>query len=65
MPLEKNRVKLDDDSEEEEDGESKDGQQNKTSSCSNSSQLVSVGNTAVEEKRPQLTPEELEAKHGM
>lgn len=62
LPLEKNRVKLDDDSEEEEDGESKDGQQNKTSSCSNSSQLVSVGNTVVEEKRPQLTPEELEAK---
>ncbi|KAM3939926.1 splicing factor, suppressor of white-apricot homolog isoform 2-T2 [Leptodactylus fuscus] len=62
LPLEKNRVKLDDDSEEEEDGEGKDGQQSKTSSCSNSSQLVHAGNTSVEEKRPQLTPEELEAK---
>ncbi|KAG9487577.1 hypothetical protein GDO78_007422 [Eleutherodactylus coqui] len=63
LPLEKNRVKLDDDSEEEEEcGESKNGQQSKASSCSNSSQLVNVGNTAVEEKRPQLTPEELEAK---
>ncbi|XP_069812526.1 splicing factor, suppressor of white-apricot homolog [Dendropsophus ebraccatus] len=62
LPLEKNRVKLYDDSEEEEDGESKDGQQSKTSSCSNNSQLVNAGNTTVEEKRPQLTPEELEAK---
>ncbi|XP_040272193.1 splicing factor, suppressor of white-apricot homolog isoform X1 [Bufo bufo] len=62
LPLEKNRVKLDDDSEEEEDGESKEGQQSKTSSYSNSNQLGSVGNAAVEEKRPQLTPEELEAK---
>ncbi|XP_073532199.1 splicing factor, suppressor of white-apricot homolog isoform X2 [Phyllobates terribilis] len=63
LPLEKNRVRLDDDSEEEgEDGESKDGQQSKTSSTSNSSQLVSAGSAAVEEKRPQLTPEELEAK---
>ncbi|XP_056389172.1 splicing factor, suppressor of white-apricot homolog isoform X2 [Hyla sarda] len=62
LPLEKNRVKLDDDSEEEEDGVSKDGQQSKTSGCSNSSQLVHAGSSAVEEKRPQLTPEELEAK---
>ncbi|XP_077149429.1 splicing factor, suppressor of white-apricot homolog isoform X1 [Ranitomeya variabilis] len=63
LPLEKNRVRLDDDSEEEgEDGESKDGQQSKTSSTSSSSQVVSAGIAAVEEKRPQLTPEELEAK---
>ncbi|XP_069612161.1 splicing factor, suppressor of white-apricot homolog isoform X4 [Ranitomeya imitator] len=63
LPLEKNRVRLDDDSEEEgEDGESKDGQQSKSSSTSNSSQVVSAGIAAVEEKRPQLTPEELEAK---
>ncbi|XP_075689222.1 splicing factor, suppressor of white-apricot homolog isoform X2 [Rhinoderma darwinii] len=61
LPLEKNRVKLDD-SEEEDDGESKDRPQSKNNSCSNSSQLVTAGITAVEEKRPQLTPEELEAK---
>ncbi|KAG8597422.1 hypothetical protein GDO81_002278 [Engystomops pustulosus] len=62
LPLEKNRVKLDDDSEEDEGGESKEGQQSKTSSCSNSNLLANAGSTTVEEKRPQLTPEELEAK---
>ncbi|CAI9622564.1 unnamed protein product, partial [Staurois parvus] len=61
LPLEKNRVKLDDDSEEEEDGDGKDGQQNKTSSSSNS-QNLSTAAIVVEEKKPQLTPEELEAK---
>ncbi|KAM4053346.1 splicing factor, suppressor of white-apricot homolog isoform 2-T3 [Anomaloglossus baeobatrachus] len=63
LPLEKNRVRLDDDSEEEgETGESKDGQQGKASGTATGSQLVNAGSAAVEEKRPQLTPEELEAK---
>ncbi|KAM4810390.1 splicing factor, suppressor of white-apricot homolog isoform 2-T2 [Rhinophrynus dorsalis] len=62
LPLEKNRVKLDDDSEEEEDGEHKDGQQNKTSSSSSNGQALTTAGPAAEEKRPQLTPEELEAK---
>ncbi|XP_053557839.1 splicing factor, suppressor of white-apricot homolog isoform X2 [Bombina bombina] len=61
LPLEKNRVKLDD-SEEEEEGEGKDKQQNKASSSSNSSQAHGTSATVVEEKRPQLTAEELEAK---
>ncbi|KAM9330872.1 splicing factor, suppressor of white-apricot homolog [Gastrophryne carolinensis] len=60
LPLEKNRVKLDDDSEEEEDGDGKDGQQNKTNSSN--SQAVNAGATVAEERKPQLTPEELEAK---
>ncbi|XP_040203568.1 splicing factor, suppressor of white-apricot homolog isoform X3 [Rana temporaria] len=60
LPFEKNRVKLDDDSEEEEQGDAKDGQQNKTSTSSNSQSLNTP--TIVEEKKPQLTPEELEAK---
>ncbi|XP_075424759.1 splicing factor, suppressor of white-apricot homolog isoform X3 [Ascaphus truei] len=59
LPLERKRVKLDDDSEEEE-GEGKEGQKNKAST-SNSHALGSVA-TIVEERRPQLTPEELEAK---
>nr|DBA23128.1 TPA: hypothetical protein GDO54_014075 [Pyxicephalus adspersus] len=62
LPLEKNRVKLDDDSEEEEDGDGKDGQQNKTSSSSINTQTLSTTTVVVEEKKPQLTPEELEAK---
>lgn len=63
LPFEKNRVKLDDDSEEEEQGDAKDGQQNKTSTSSNSQSLNTP--TIVEEKKPQLTPEELEAKQGI
>ncbi|XP_075073418.1 splicing factor, suppressor of white-apricot homolog isoform X2 [Mixophyes fleayi] len=62
LPLEKNRVKLDDDSEEDEGEEGKHVPQNKTSSFFNSSQTLNTGTTLVEEKKPQLTPEELEAK---
>ncbi|XP_077317902.1 splicing factor, suppressor of white-apricot homolog isoform X3 [Lithobates pipiens] len=61
LPFEKNRVKLDDDSEEEGEGDGKDGQQNKTSSSSNC-QSLNTATIVVEEKKPQLTPEELEAK---
>ncbi|XP_018413858.1 PREDICTED: splicing factor, suppressor of white-apricot homolog isoform X2 [Nanorana parkeri] len=61
LPLEKNRVKLDDDSEEE-DGDGKDGQQTKTSSSSSNSQTLNTATIVAEEKKPQLTPEELEAK---
>ncbi|XP_041078744.1 splicing factor, suppressor of white-apricot homolog isoform X3 [Polyodon spathula] len=53
LPLEKNRVKLDDDSDEEE-GE-KDGQDNTSSG-------VAKEAAVIEDKKPQLTPEELEAK---
>ncbi|XP_018099661.1 splicing factor, suppressor of white-apricot homolog isoform X2 [Xenopus laevis] len=59
LPFEKNRVKLDDDSEEEEE---KDGLQSKAGASSSSSQTLSTGLSMAEEKRPQLTPEELEAK---
>ncbi|KAM4708818.1 splicing factor, suppressor of white-apricot homolog isoform 3-T4 [Discoglossus pictus] len=62
LPLEKNRVKLDDDSEEEEEGEGKDRPQTKSVNSSNSSQALCTAATVVEERRPQLTPEELEAK---
>ncbi|KAG8455986.1 hypothetical protein GDO86_001971 [Hymenochirus boettgeri] len=61
LPLEKNRVKLDDDTEDEEEGEQKNGQQSKAGNSSSNSHINSTG-TIVEEKRPQLTPEELEAK---
>lgn len=64
LPFEKNRVKLDDDSEEEGEGDGKDGQQNKTSSSSNC-QSLNTATIVVEEKKPQLTPEELEAKQGI
>ncbi|XP_041083089.1 splicing factor, suppressor of white-apricot homolog isoform X3 [Polyodon spathula] len=53
LPLEKNRVKLDDDSDEEE-GE-KDGQDNPSSGVAKEAPVI-------EDKKPQLTPEELEAK---
>ncbi|OCU01956.1 splicing factor, suppressor of white-apricot homolog [Xenopus laevis] len=62
LPLEKNRVKLDDDSEEEEGDTQKDGHQSKASGSSSSSQAHSTGPSMAEEKRPQLTPEEIEAK---
>uniref|UniRef100_A0A8C5QAL8 Splicing factor, suppressor of white-apricot homolog n=1 Tax=Leptobrachium leishanense TaxID=445787 RepID=A0A8C5QAL8_9ANUR len=62
LPLEKNRVKLDDDSEEEVDGEGNNGQQNKSKSNSTSSQSANTAAPTVEERKPQLTPEELEAK---
>ncbi|XP_063310442.1 splicing factor, suppressor of white-apricot homolog isoform X2 [Pelobates fuscus] len=61
LPLEKNRVKLDDDSEDEEEGNGKDGSQSKTSHPT-SSQSMNTTASVVEDKKPQLTPEELEAK---
>ncbi|XP_014818280.1 PREDICTED: splicing factor, suppressor of white-apricot homolog isoform X2 [Calidris pugnax] len=60
LPLEKNRVKLDDDSDEEGE-EGKEGQEN-ASSASNHTPAVTTPCTAAEEKKPQLTQEELEAK---
>ncbi|XP_042297515.1 splicing factor, suppressor of white-apricot homolog isoform X2 [Sceloporus undulatus] len=60
LPLEKNRVKLDDDSDEEGE-EGKDGQEN-ASSTSNSNSAFATSSNAPEEKKPQLTQEELEAK---
>ncbi|XP_031448591.1 splicing factor, suppressor of white-apricot homolog isoform X5 [Phasianus colchicus] len=60
LPLEKNRVKLDDDSDEEEE-EGKEGQEN-ANSASNNTPAVTTPCVAVEEKKPQLTQEELEAK---
>ncbi|KAM6051521.1 LOW QUALITY PROTEIN: splicing factor, suppressor of white-apricot homolog [Theristicus caerulescens] len=60
LPLEKNRVKLDDDSDEEEE-EGKEGQEN-ASSAANHTPAVTTPCTAAEEKKPQLTQEELEAK---
>uniref|UniRef100_A0A8C3SZI4 Splicing factor, suppressor of white-apricot homolog n=1 Tax=Chelydra serpentina TaxID=8475 RepID=A0A8C3SZI4_CHESE len=61
LPLEKNRVKLDDDSDEEEEGEGKEGQEN-ASSSSNNNPTLATPCIAAEEKKPQLTQEELEAK---
>lgn len=63
LPLEKNRVKLDDDSDEEEE-EGKEGQENANTVSSNNPTLATPC-PAVEEKKPQLTPEELEAKQGI
>ncbi|XP_056360277.1 splicing factor, suppressor of white-apricot homolog isoform X4 [Oenanthe melanoleuca] len=60
LPLEKNRVKLDDDSDEEEE-EGKEGQEN-ANSVSNHTPAIITPCTAPEEKKPQLTQEELEAK---
>ncbi|XP_053938112.1 splicing factor, suppressor of white-apricot homolog isoform X3 [Cuculus canorus] len=60
LPLEKNRVKLDDDSDEEGE-EGKEGQEN-ANSASNHTPAVTAPCTAAEEKKPQLTQEELEAK---
>lgn len=59
LPLEKNRVKLDDDSEEDE--ESRECQES-TSSVTNPSPAAAPPSAVVEEKKPQLTQEELEAK---
>ncbi|KAK2522742.1 Sfswap [Columba guinea] len=63
LPLEKNRVKLDDDSDEEEE-EGKEGQEN-AHSASNHTPAVPAPCAAAEEKKPQLTQEELEAKQGI
>ncbi|EOB02337.1 Splicing factor, arginine/serine-rich 8, partial [Anas platyrhynchos] len=60
LPLEKNRVKLDDDSDEEEE-EGKEGQEN-ANNASNHTPAVTTPSTPAEEKKPQLTQEELEAK---
>ncbi|XP_005524266.1 PREDICTED: splicing factor, suppressor of white-apricot homolog isoform X2 [Pseudopodoces humilis] len=60
LPLEKNRVKLDDDSDEEEE-EGKEGQESANSS-SNHTPAITTPCPAPEEKKPQLTQEELEAK---
>ncbi|XP_032510380.1 splicing factor, suppressor of white-apricot homolog isoform X4 [Phocoena sinus] len=59
LPLEKNRVKLDDDSDDDE--ESKEGQES-SSSATITNPAVAPPCVVVEEKRPQLTQEELEAK---
>lgn len=63
LPLEKNRVKLDDDSDEEEE-EGKEGQES-ANSTSNHTPAITAPCTAPEEKKPQLTQEELEAKQGI
>ncbi|XP_065502607.1 splicing factor, suppressor of white-apricot homolog isoform X2 [Caloenas nicobarica] len=60
LPLEKNRVKLDDDSDDEEE-EGKESQEN-AHSASNHTPAVPAPCAAAEEKKPQLTQEELEAK---
>ncbi|XP_058707270.1 splicing factor, suppressor of white-apricot homolog isoform X2 [Poecile atricapillus] len=60
LPLEKNRVKLDDDSDEEEE-EGREGQESANSS-SNHTPAITTPCSAPEEKKPQLTQEELEAK---
>ncbi|XP_048199116.1 splicing factor, suppressor of white-apricot homolog isoform X1 [Perognathus longimembris pacificus] len=59
LPLEKNRVKLDDDSEDDE--ESKECQES-CSSAATTSPATAPPCVVVEEKKPQLTQEELEAK---
>ncbi|XP_039077210.1 splicing factor, suppressor of white-apricot homolog isoform X2 [Hyaena hyaena] len=59
LPLEKNRVKLDDDSDDDEEG--KEGQES-SSGAANTTPAVAPPCAVVEEKRPQLTQEELEAK---
>lgn len=59
LPLEKNRVKLDDDSDDDE--ESKEGQES-SSAAAPVDPAVAPPCVVVEEKRPQLTQEELEAK---
>ncbi|XP_066116954.1 splicing factor, suppressor of white-apricot homolog isoform X2 [Saccopteryx bilineata] len=59
LPLEKNRVKLDDDSDDDE--ESKEAQES-TSAAVPMDPAVAPPCVVMEEKRPQLTQEELEAK---
>lgn len=62
LPLEKNRVKLDDDSDDDEEGrEGREGPSGTPSAAPAEAPPCVV----VEEKRPQLTPEELEAKQGL
>ncbi|XP_036602813.1 splicing factor, suppressor of white-apricot homolog isoform X2 [Trichosurus vulpecula] len=60
LPLEKNRVKLDDDSDDD-DEEGKEGQESSSSSANPNPALVTPC-VVIEEKKPQLTQEELEAK---
>ncbi|KAM6155521.1 splicing factor, suppressor of white-apricot homolog isoform 2-T2 [Rhynchocyon petersi] len=59
LPLEKNRVKLDDDSDDDE--ESREGQES-CSAAANANPAVPTPCVAAEEKKPPLTQEELEAK---
>ncbi|XP_036159340.1 splicing factor, suppressor of white-apricot homolog isoform X3 [Myotis myotis] len=59
LPLEKNRVKLDDDS--DDDDESKEGQES-VGAAASADPVAAPPCVVVEEKRPQLTQEELEAK---
>ncbi|XP_049625160.1 splicing factor, suppressor of white-apricot homolog isoform X2 [Suncus etruscus] len=59
LPLEKNRVRLDDDS--DEDDESREGQEN-VGNAATPHPPVTLPPVVVEEKKPQLTQEELEAK---
>ncbi|XP_060048697.1 splicing factor, suppressor of white-apricot homolog isoform X2 [Erinaceus europaeus] len=59
LPLEKNRVKLDDDSEDDEEG--REGQESATSAAT-PHPVITPPCVVVEEKKPQLTQEELEAK---
>ncbi|XP_007953221.1 splicing factor, suppressor of white-apricot homolog [Orycteropus afer afer] len=59
LPLEKNRVKLDDDSDEDEEG--REGQES-CSSVTSANPAVVTPCVVVEEKKPPLTQEELEAK---
>lgn len=62
LPLEKNRVKLDDDSDDDE--ESREGREGPSGTPS-AAPAEAPPCAVVEEKRPQLTPEELEAKQGL
>lgn len=62
LPLEKNRVRLDDDS--DEDDESREGQEN-VGNAATPHPPVALPPVVVEEKKPQLTQEELEAKQGL
>lgn len=59
LPLEKNRVRLDDDS--DEDDESREGQES-VGNAATPHPPVALPPVVVEEKKPQLTQEELEAK---
>lgn len=62
LPLEKNRVRLDDDSDDDE--EAREGREGPSGTPS-AAPAEAPPCVLVEEKRPQLTPEELEAKQGL
>lgn len=63
LPLEKNRVKLDDDS--DEDGQGVEGTDGGACAAAGPDPAVAPPCVGVEEKRPPLTQEELEAKQGL